>query len=216
MRQQEQKELLLLQVASLKGRIEAIVHPAPSVQPGLKNTVSYYDLPFEGKIAEGSFATVYQGFLEDHLVAIKTLRGTLKPTEAQRFIREVAIMSDLRYPQITVFYGACLEQSYACLVMEYMAQGSLSKVLAEQDLSLEQKKSLALDVANALHHLHQKNILHRDLKTSNVLINAAGVAKLSDFGLSKPDSTQLEGYGRLGERETIQLLRLATRGLCTM
>ena len=61
LRQQEQKELLYLQVASLKGRIEAMVQQDVPMHSDLKNTVSYYDLRFERKIAEGSFATVYQG-----------------------------------------------------------------------------------------------------------------------------------------------------------
>jgi serine/threonine protein kinase len=76
--------------------------------------------------------------------------------------------------------------------MEYMAQGSLYEVLAKTTFSPEQQKQMALSIAKGLGYLHRQGILHRDLKSANILLDASGQAKLADFGLSKSEMRSIQ------------------------
>ncbi len=114
--------------------------------------------------------------------------------------KEAAVMAALCHPNVVTLYGACLEDGNLMLVMERMGGGSLHKLLnsdAEEGLSLLQRVRLMLHVARGLQYLHSRSppVLHRDLKSHNVLLShlsfpqsdsheGGPVAKLSDFGLS--------------------------------
>lgn len=188
--QQEQHEVLLLQLASLKNRMSELTNKGPRITA--HHTIAYYDLEFEAKIAEGSFGKVYRGKWDGQIVAIKVFEGRLTEREEEQFSREVGIMKNLRHPQIVSFYGACVTEGKACIIMEYMEQGALSQLMINQNLTPEQQKSLALDIAKGLQYLHKQGVLHRDLKSANILVNAKGTAKLADFGLAKAASMSIQ------------------------
>ena len=199
LQQQEQHQVLLLQLASIRGQMKGIIQAKPGEKPDeSKHQIPYFDLVFEQKIASGAFGTVFKGRWNQETVAIKTLSGKFTEKEEALFAREVAIMSDLRHPHIVSFYGACLEDGHACYVMEHMAKGTLASIVA-QGLKAEQQKSLALDIAKGINYLHHRKIWHRDLKSTNILIDAHGVAKLADFGLSKSQAANVHS---IQERST--------------
>ena len=199
LQQQEQHQVLLLQLASIRVQMNGVLQTKSGIKfTERKHHIPYYDLVFEQKIAKGTFGTVYKGRWDRETVAIKTLGGQFTEKEEALFAREVAIMSGLRHPHIVSFYGACLEDGHACIVMEYMAKETLFSVVAK-GLKPEQQKTLALDIAKGLNYLHHRKILHRDLKSTNVLVDAHGVAKLADFGLSK---AQAAGVQSIQERST--------------
>lgn len=185
--QDDLHEILVQQLASMREQIKALnIHQTfvkSLIDPKL--VISYFDLVFKQKINEGSFGKIFMGQWSQQTVAIKTLEGKLSPEDQAQFIREVEIMSRLHHPNIVQLYGASLESGRACLVMEYMEQGSLWWVLRKGNLKPEQQKQIALDIARGLHYLHSKDILHRDLKSANILINKHDQAKLADFGLAK-------------------------------
>ena len=87
------------------------------------------------------------------------------------------------------FVGAVTEQPNLCLVMEYMDAGSLHQAIHKQNLVLPLPRLLqvAMDVAQGCHYLHRQKpmIIHRDLKSQNILLTAGGLAKIADFGLSR-------------------------------
>jgi serine/threonine protein kinase len=147
--------------------------------------IPFYEVSINGnKIAQGNFGSIYFGQWCEIPVAVKNVGRQLSENEKKQFIREVRIMAELRNPYITQLYGCCVEPE-ACLIMEYMDQSSLDKVLSKKTLSDQEKKDTALCIAKGLLYLHTRGVLHRDLKTGNVLLNALGQAKLTDFGLSK-------------------------------
>ncbi len=142
------------------------------------------DLEIEREITRGSFGVVFEGRWSDQLVAIKQLKK-MGDAEHAQFVREVQIMSRLRSPYITQFFGACLEPTREALVMEYMSQGSLDIILRQRQLPKGLREAIILDIARGLQYLHAQKVIHRDLKCANVLLDAKGNANLTDFGLSK-------------------------------
>jgi tRNA A-37 threonylcarbamoyl transferase component Bud32 len=154
----------------------------PAIDPRL--LILFHEIKIQQKIAQGSFGSIYQGFWCEIPVVVKKCGQYRKKEDYEQFVREVQIMSQLRNPYITQFWGACLEPD-SCIVMEYMEQGSLDKLLQKRTFTHEKQKSLASDIAKGLLYLHIKEVLHRDLKTANILVNDQDQAKLTDFGLSK-------------------------------
>ena len=145
----------------------------------------------------GGFGVVYQGTYRHSDVAIKQLLMThISKAAAQEFESEAKAMAQLRSPNIVQFYGYCLSPYY-CIVMEYMPNGSLFSVLhSEQPLEWPERFRIAVDVAKGLSFLHHEKILHRDIKSLNVLLGEdkqGHVAKLTDFGLSKV-KTETKSY----------------------
>jgi len=151
--------------------------------------ISFDDIRFEEKIGEGSFGEVYRGFLWGQEVALKKLRIKGTTDNIKEFRKELKIMRTLRHPNIVEFLGACVEPNRMCIVTEYLANGSLEDVLErnakrKKRISIKRIVALAKDIARGLNWLHHKGIIHRDLKTANILVDSSGKGKLADFGLS--------------------------------
>ena len=158
--------------------------PTPITASGYQ--IRYQDLEYGAELGRGSFGIVRRGRWQHMDVAIKEL---MDPQVLQNFEQEVAVMASLHHSNVIHLCGACLDPGHYSLVMEYMPKGSLYKVLhnSSEPLPWPQRWQIAYDVARGILHLHQHNpeILHRDLKSLNVLLDANYVAKVSDFGLSK-------------------------------
>lgn len=152
-----------------------------------------HDLQCEELIGQGGFADVYRGtwISQSHRVAIKTIRIThLTETIRQSILDEIATMYKTRYDYVLNIFGACIEQNYYAIVVEYMSLGSLFDVLRKKELILSwaDRWSIALQMTKSINYLHSMSILHRDIKSLNFLmdITANGyLVKISDFGLAK-------------------------------
>ena len=136
-------------------------------------------------VGQGAIATVYAGEWNGQPVAIKMLSTSLSGKEGLEFVREVQILSRLRSPFVVPFYGACLEEGHACMVMEYLSLGSLADYLSKNPLTLMQQKQIAVDIVRGLQYLHNKGLLHGDLRGANILLTADRHAKIADFGLTQ-------------------------------
>ncbi len=149
-------------------------------------TIDYNELKFGKELGRGGFGIVYHGTWRHNDIAIKQLlMNNLSVKTREEFENEAKIMGSLRAPNIVQFYGYTLSPRY-CLVMEYMPKGSLFNVLhSNQELTWTNRVRIAVDIAKGLAFLHQEGILHRDIKSLNVLLNNHLEAKLTDFGLSK-------------------------------
>ncbi|EGZ09806.1 hypothetical protein PHYSODRAFT_523359 [Phytophthora sojae] len=171
--------------------------------------IAYDCLTFDKLIARGANGEVWKGTCGSQIVAIKQLLPEKRHDEdnVMLFANEVRLASTLEHPNIVRFVGLSWNRVCdLCIVSEFMEQGDLSMLLnskRKDELSwCKEKLGIATDIAEALAYLHgrQPIIIHRDLKSLNVLLDSRLRAKLSDFGLSRErssDDTMTNGVGTL-------------------
>lgn len=153
------------------------------------------------KLGEGGMAVVYKGYQQslNRYVAIKVLRQELAQDEefVARFRREALAVADLDHPNILHVYDAGFVQGMYYIVMAFVDGGSLRDLVSQGSLEPEYALSIASQVADALHHAHQRGIVHRDVKPNNILLSRDGRPLLSDFGIAKAlhESTGLTRTG---------------------
>ncbi|KAJ0083215.1 hypothetical protein Patl1_31101 [Pistacia atlantica] len=169
----------------------------------------------ENKIGSGSFGSVYKGKLQDgREVAIK--RGAKKNKSQEKesaFDSELALLSRLHHKHLVGLIGYCEEKDERLLVYEYMSNGALHDHLHKKSNtgihssilnSWKMRIKIALDAARGIEYLHNyavPPIIHRDIKSSNILLDANWTARVSDFGLSlltDQESVSTKAVGTVG------------------
>ncbi|BAT91667.1 hypothetical protein VIGAN_07027900 [Vigna angularis var. angularis] len=168
-----------------------------SFQQRKSQMYSYYDVlqitnNYSRIIGKGGFGTVYLGSIDDTPVAVKMLSPSAVHGY-QQFQAEVKLLIRVHHKNLTSLIGYCNEGTNKGLIYEYMAKGNLREHLSGKHnespfLSWKDRLRVAVDAAVGLEYLHngcKTPIIHRDVKSSNILLNEHFQAKLSDFGLSK-------------------------------
>lgn len=147
-----------------------------------------HDIVFQEKIASGAFGDLFKGMFCGQDVAIKVLRGVQdNSVQYQEFLQEVAIMRKVRHRNVVQFIGACTKKPHLCIVFEFMKGGSVYDRLrsAKGPFSIVEVLRIAAEVSRGMNYLHQRKILHRDLKTANLLVDEHGTVKIADFGVAR-------------------------------
>ncbi|VAI76591.1 hypothetical protein VPH35_123792 [Triticum aestivum] len=141
------------------------------------------------KITSGSSADLYRGIHSGLDVCIKILRSAHQnsPSEVE-FLQQALMLRRVKHENILTFYGACTKhRKYCAIVTEYMPGGDLYEFVHKQNdvLDLLLILRLAMSISKGMECLHQHNIIHRDLKTANILMGNNHVVKIADFGVAR-------------------------------
>ncbi len=149
----------------------------------------------EGRLGQGGMGVVFKGFdpgLDRH-VAIKMIldKGSwTQPEDLERFLAEARAAAKLRHPNVVGVHYVGEEAGRPYLVLDFVDGHGLERIMARETLGPRRVAEIGLDVARGLGHAHDQQILHRDVKPSNIMIGADGRARLTDFGLARDISTR--------------------------
>lgn len=160
--------------------------------------VLFRDIQFETQLAHGASGEVWRAMYKSEPVAVKQLLPSKRRElrEMEMFMAEIYLMAQLSHPHIVALVGIAWNTlEHIVMVQELMVRGDLQRLLAEQrekpdDVGFTwttQRRAIAVSIARALAYMHalQPKLLHRDVKSRNVLLAADMTAKLCDFGISR-------------------------------
>jgi len=153
------------------------------------NTIPISELKNLRQIEKGSFGVIYEANWRGTKIAVKKLPATMTDKQLNEFYQEAALMKSLRHPNILQYLGISHAGREVCICMEFMPLGSLYRILHQptSSFTLQKVKSICLDTARGMNYLHQQQppIVHRDLKSHNLLVDKHWNIKICDFGLSR-------------------------------
>lgn len=146
------------------------------------------------KIADSTFSVVYKGEYNREVVAIKKMSRVMMASAAAmaEFRNEVTTMCSFSHPNVLRCIGACLTGPNIMLVTEFMKRGTLFDVLHKERIKLTWAliRKIALQVASGMAYIHEQGMVHRDLKSTNIMVDSGYNIKIGDFGLTLPQNAQ--------------------------
>ncbi|KAF7072254.1 hypothetical protein CFC21_077404 [Triticum aestivum] len=198
----KKKPKFSIQDSPREQELESALRSTKSQGGHLQNTenrrFTYKDLEkftnkFQRSIGKGGFGLVYYGRLEDNTEVAVKMRSESSSHGLDEFLAEVNSLTKVHHRNLVSLVGYCWEKEHLALVYEYMSQGNLCDHLrgkngADEPLSWATRVRVVLEAAQGLDYLHKGcslPIIHRDVKTNNILIGQNLQAKIADFGLCK-------------------------------
>ncbi|CAD6251393.1 unnamed protein product [Miscanthus lutarioriparius] len=180
---------------SSNGNLDKLSWSSAKTIGSVIDDVAEYEIPWEDldigeRIGLGSYGEVYHADWNGTEVAVKKfLDQDLSGVSLEQFKCEVRIMSRLRHPNVVLFLGYVTQPPNLSILTEYLPRGSLYRLLHRPNSQIDEVRRLkmALDVAKGMNYLHSSHptIVHRDLKSPNLLVDKNWVVKVSDFGMSR-------------------------------
>ncbi|XP_057775869.1 serine/threonine-protein kinase EDR1-like [Salvia miltiorrhiza] len=152
--------------------------------------ILWEDLQIGERIGIGSYGEVYRAEWNGTEVAVKKfMKQDISGDALAQFKCEIEIMLRLRHPNVVLFMGAVTRPPHMSILTEFLPRGSLYKLLHRPNIQIDEKRriKMALDVAKGMNYLHTSHpiIVHRDLKTPNLLVDKNWAVKVCDFGMSR-------------------------------
>lgn len=181
------------------------VEPSTNDKPfdGALVTSKFEGFQLLNVIGGGAMGTVYRAFQErlDRMVALKVFLRDERHGEEElyRFKKEARLMANLEHQNIITVYDFGQTGYTYYIAMEYMAKGSVYDYLLQEEITLRFVGQFIEEVFSALQYLHDRGILHRDIKPGNILISRQGTLKLGDFGISSHFDMQDQTQETSGE-----------------
>jgi len=158
--------------------IEAIKNSCNSKQIKLEYTLL-------GELGSGAAGTVYRARHKLSLgeFAVKEI-DTAKQVRKDHLLMEIMVMRELNHPNLVTYKEIFLEKKKLFIVMEFMDGGMLADIVMNLELKEDHAAAIMKDVVQGVDHLHHHEIIHRDIKSDNILVNHKGLIKITDFGFA--------------------------------
>src|SRR5213594_3697108 len=170
-------------------------------------------------IGEGAMGTVWKAYdsVIRRYVALKLLSRAGRSTDAQdRFMREARAAGALQHPNIVTIYDLGESDDQLFIAMELVDGRDLSSLIAlSEPLALERKLDIVIEVLQGLSYAHERGVIHRDVKPSNVRIASDGSVKIMDFGIARLQSADVTGSGAIVGTPTYMAPEQITNGAIT-
>jgi len=163
-----------------------LVKKIHQLDPNIFN-VDFQDIENVSQIGSGNFGQIYKGSYFGIDVAIKQLLDVDDKDMHKYIEREMVTLRDMRHPNVVQFMGLSRNQTDVFIITEYIGGGDLRKILKDEtkELAWHLRSKIATDVAYAMTYLHSKGLIHRDLKSNNLLVGDNWKIKVCDFGFSR-------------------------------
>eukprot|EP00252_Welwitschia_mirabilis_P027989 TRINITY_DN9886_c0_g1_i1.p1 TRINITY_DN9886_c0_g1~~TRINITY_DN9886_c0_g1_i1.p1 ORF type:complete len:856 (-),score=182.72 TRINITY_DN9886_c0_g1_i1:397-2964(-) len=170
--------------------LNASSHLSQPLLPFPEWHIDFSELRIGVRVGIGSFGEVFRGIWRGTEVAIKVLlEQDLTRENIEDFCNEIQLLSRMRHPNVILFLGACTKPPHLSMVTEYMEMGSLYYLIHAsgqgKKLSWRRRLKMLRDICRGMMSIQRMNIVHRDLKSANCLVDKHWTVKICDFGLSR-------------------------------
>lgn len=172
---------------STPGSVDSSVESLPGVDPKKPSWSTWLKGDFLGS---GTFGTVYEGVGSNGMFfAVKEVslsdQGKTGKQAIRQLEQEIALLSEIQHPNIVQYLGTERDDEKLYIFLELVSKGSLAHVYEKYVFFYDQVRAYTTQILSGLKYLHDRKIIHRDIKCANILVDASGVVKLADFGMAK-------------------------------
>uniref|UniRef100_A0A7N0RFZ0 mitogen-activated protein kinase kinase kinase n=1 Tax=Kalanchoe fedtschenkoi TaxID=63787 RepID=A0A7N0RFZ0_KALFE len=169
---------------------DALKEPLHGISPNgkFKHTISFWQ---KGDLlGSGSFGTVYEGFTDNgFFFAVKEVslldEGSQGKQSIYQLEQEISLLSRFEHENIVQYLGTDKDDTKLFIFLELVTKGSLLSLYQKYHLQDSQVSAYTRQILHGLKYLHERNVIHRDIKCANILVDVSGSVKLTDFGLAK-------------------------------